>query len=130
MSQFFASGGQRIGVSASASILPVNIQDRFPLGWTGWISLQSKGLSRIFSNTTVQPAYSPPFHFHADLNTLRHNPSLVPWPEKSTTVVNEHQLKPLGGQFAFLGISRLDFFISPGRIPFNILHRFLLNQRF
>ena len=51
MSQFFASGGQSIGVSASASILPVNIQDWLPLGWTGWISLQSKGLSRVFSNT-------------------------------------------------------------------------------
>ena len=54
MSQFFASGGQSIGVSASASVLPVNIQDWFPLGWTSWISLQSKGLSRVFSNTTVQ----------------------------------------------------------------------------
>ena len=54
MSQFFASGGQSRGVSASASVLPVNIQDWFPLGWTDWISLQSKGLSRIFSNTTVQ----------------------------------------------------------------------------
>ena len=54
MSQFFASSGQSTGVSASASVLPVNIQDWFPLGWTGWISLQSKGLSRVFSNTTVQ----------------------------------------------------------------------------
>ena len=54
ISQFFASGGQSIGVSASISVLPVNIQDWFPLGWTGWISLQSKGLSRVFSNTTVQ----------------------------------------------------------------------------
>ena len=53
-SQFFAWGGQSIGVSASASVLPVNIQDWFPLGWTGWISLQSKGLSKVFSNTTVQ----------------------------------------------------------------------------
>ena len=52
MSQFFASGGQSIG--ASASVLPMNIQDRFPLWLTGWISLQSKGLSRVFSNTTVQ----------------------------------------------------------------------------
>ena len=51
-SQFFASGGQSIGVSASASVLPVNIQDWFPLEWTGWISFQSKGLSRVFSNTT------------------------------------------------------------------------------
>ena len=54
MSQFFVSGGQRIGVSASASVLPMNIQDWFPSGWPGWISLQSKGLSRVFSNTTVQ----------------------------------------------------------------------------
>ena len=54
MSQFFISGGQSIGVSASASVLQMNIQDCFPLGWTGWIPLQSKGLSRIFSNTTVQ----------------------------------------------------------------------------
>ena len=46
--------GQSIGVSASASVLPMNIQNWFPLGWTGWISLQSKGLSRVFSNTTVQ----------------------------------------------------------------------------
>ena len=54
MSQLFASGGQSIGVSASASVLPMNVQDWSPLGWTGWISLLSKGLSRIFSNTTVQ----------------------------------------------------------------------------
>ena len=54
MSQFFASGGQSIGVSASAAVLPMNIQDWSPLGWTGWISLQSKGLLRVFSNTTVQ----------------------------------------------------------------------------
>ena len=54
VSQFFASGGQRIEVSALASVLPMNIQDWFPIGWTGWISLQSKGLSRVFSNTTVQ----------------------------------------------------------------------------
>ena len=59
MSQFFASGGQSIGVSASG--LPMNIQDWFSLGWTGWISLQSKGLSRVFSNNTVQnhQFYSP-----------------------------------------------------------------------
>ena len=54
VSQLFASGGQTIGVSASRSVLPMNIQDWFPLGWTGWISLQSKGLSRVFSNTTFQ----------------------------------------------------------------------------
>ena len=54
MSQLFAPGGQSIGPSASASVLPMNTQDLFPLGWTGWISLQSKGLSGVFSNTTVQ----------------------------------------------------------------------------
>ena len=53
-SQLFASGGQSIGVSASASVLPMNTQDWSPLGWTGWISLPSKGFSRVFSNTTVQ----------------------------------------------------------------------------
>ena len=56
MCQFFASGGQSIGVSASASVLAMNIQDWFPLGWTGWISLLSKELSRVFCNTTVQKA--------------------------------------------------------------------------
>ena len=54
MSQLFAWGGQSIGVSASASDLPMNTQDWSPLGWTGWISLQSKELSRVFSNTIVQ----------------------------------------------------------------------------
>ena len=54
MSQLFVSDGQSIGVSASASVLPMNTQDWSPLGWTGWISLQSKGLSRVISNTTVQ----------------------------------------------------------------------------
>ena len=54
MSQFFTSGGTNIGVSASTSMLPMNIQDWSPLGWTGWISLQSKGLSRVFSNTTLK----------------------------------------------------------------------------
>ena len=53
-SQFFVSSGQSIGVSASTSVLPNNIQDWFPLGWNGWLSLLSKGLSRVFSKTTVQ----------------------------------------------------------------------------
>ena len=66
MSWFFASGGQRIGVSASASVLPMNIQDWFPLGWTGWISLQSKGFSGVFtpqfktiSSSVLNFLYSP-----------------------------------------------------------------------
>ena len=54
VSLFFASGGQSIGVSASAMVFPMNMQDWLPFGLTGWISLQSKGLSRVFSNTTVQ----------------------------------------------------------------------------
>ena len=54
MGQLFAWGGQSTGVSASASVLPLNTQDWSPLGWTGWISLRSKGLSRVFSNTIVQ----------------------------------------------------------------------------
>ena len=54
MSQLFTWGGQSTGVSASASVLPMNTQDWSPVGWTGWISLQSKGLSRVFSNTTLQ----------------------------------------------------------------------------
>ena len=72
MSQFFTSGGQRIGVSASTSVLPMNIQDWFPLGLTGWISLQSKELSRVFSSTTVwkhqffnpQPSLGSNSHIH------------------------------------------------------------------
>ena len=64
-SHFFTSGGQSIGVSASTSVLPMNTQDWSPLGWTGWISLQSKGLSRVFSNTTVQKHQS--FSAHLSL---------------------------------------------------------------
>ena len=80
VSQFFASGGQHTRASASASVLPMNIQDQFPLGWTGWISLQSKGLSRVFSNTTVQMhqlfsvqlthSLFPQFFYTSVLNTM------------------------------------------------------------
>ena len=64
MNHFFASGGHSIGVSASASVLPMSIQDWCPLGWTGWISLLSKELSRVFPNTTVQKHQ----FFHAQLS--------------------------------------------------------------
>ena len=67
ISQFFASCGQSIGASALASVLPMNIQDWFPLGFTGLISLQSKGLSRVFSNTTVQNINSSALSFHYSL---------------------------------------------------------------
>ena len=63
VSQFFTSGGQSIGVSALASVLPVNIQDLSPLGWTVWISLQPKELSRVFSNTTFQKHHSSVLSF-------------------------------------------------------------------
>ena len=75
MSQLFASGGQNIGVSASASVLPMNIQDWFPLGWTGWISLQSKGLARVFSNTTVQK-----HKFFGTQISLQSNSHIHTWP--------------------------------------------------
>ena len=64
MSQLFTWRGQSIGVSAAASVLPMNTQDWPPLGCTGWISLQSKGLSRVFSNTTVQKHHSSALTFH------------------------------------------------------------------
>ena len=70
MSQFFTSGGQSIGGLPSASVLPMNIQDWFPLGWTGWTSLQFKGLSRVFSNTTVQK--------HQFFGAQLYSPNLTP----------------------------------------------------
>ena len=75
MSHFFASCGQSTGVSASASVLPMNIQDWSPLGWTGWISLQSKRLSRVFSNTTVQKHQ----FFSTQLSSLS-NTHIYTWP--------------------------------------------------
>ena len=69
LSQFFTSGGQDTVVSASASYLPMNIQDWFPLGWTGWISLQSKGLSRVFSDTTVKSISSLALNFLSEGHT-------------------------------------------------------------
>ena len=75
MSQLFASGGQSIGVSVSASVLPMNTQNWSPLGWTDWISLQSKGLSRVFSNITIQKHQ----FFGAQLS-LYSNPHIHTWP--------------------------------------------------
>ena len=74
MSQFFTSGGQSIGVSVSPSVISMNIEDWFPLGWTGWISLQSKGLSRVFSNITVQSINSSALSFlHSPTLTSIHD---------------------------------------------------------
>ena len=77
MSQLFAWGGQSIGVSALASVLPMNTQDWSPLGWTGWISLQRKGLSRVFSNTTVQKHQ----FFGAQLSS-QSNSHIHTWPQE------------------------------------------------
>ena len=85
ISQFFASGGQSIGVSASPSVLPKNTQDWSPLGWTGWISLQSKGLeskswvqvSRVFSNTTVQK-----HQFFSTQVSSQSNSHIYTWPQE------------------------------------------------
>ena len=77
MSQLFASGGQSTGVSASASVLPMNTQDWSPLGWTGWTSLQCKGLSRVFSNTTVQKHQ----FFGAQLSS-QSNSHILTWPQE------------------------------------------------
>ena len=74
MSQLFAWGGQSIGVSASASVLPMNVQDWFLLGWTCWISLESKGLTRVFSNTTVQK-----HHFFGNQLSLWSNSHIHTW---------------------------------------------------
>ena len=74
MSQLFISGGQSIGVSASTSVIPMNTQDWSPLGWAGWISLQSKGLSRVFSNTTVQK-----HHFFGNQLSLWSNSHIHTW---------------------------------------------------
>ena len=74
MSQFFTTGGQSIGALASASVLPMNIQDSFPLGWTGLISSKSKGLSRVFSNTTVKSINSSMLSFlHGPILTSIHD---------------------------------------------------------
>ena len=79
MSQLFTSGGQSIGVSASTSVLSMNTQDWSALGWTGWISLQSKGLSRVFSNTTVQK------HQFFALSFL-YSPTLTPYMTTGKTI--------------------------------------------
>ena len=101
MSQLFTSGGQSIGVSASTSVLPVNTQDWSPLGWTGWISSQSKGLSGVFSNTTVQK-----HHFFSAQLSLSSNSHIHTWPlEKQVAKILELQLQHQSFQWIF----RVDF---------------------
>ena len=94
ISQFFTSGGQRIGVSASASVLPMNIQDWFPLGLTGLISLQSKGLSWVFSNPTVKKHQSrtrPSFPHSQSLPLGSfHNPLIYQRADRMNTTITEN----------------------------------------
>ena len=108
MNQFFASGGQSIGVSASASVLPMNIHNWFPLGWTGWISLQSKGLSRVFSNTTVQ-------HHSSKASVLQHSAFFI--------VQLSHLYMTTGKTIA---LTRQTFVGKVMSLLFNMLSRFVI----
>ena len=103
MSRFFASGGQSIGVSASTSVLLKNIQDLSPLGLTGWISLQSKGLSRVFSNTTVQK-----HQFFSIQPSLRSNSHIHTWLLEN------------------IALTTWTFVSKEMSLPFNMLSRFVL----
>ena len=102
MSQFFASGGQSIGVSASASVLPMNIQDWFPLGLTDWISLLSKGLSRVFSSTTV-----PKHQFFSTQPSLWSNSHIHTWPRRIMYALTRRTFVGRGMSLLFNMISRL-----------------------
>ena len=99
MSQLFAWGGQRIGVSASASVLPMNTQDWSPLGWTGWISLQSKGLSRVF-NTTVPKASIFQCSAFFTLESFNFLPGSALWPESEKLYLSKSPFykSSLGGR--------------------------------
>ena len=92
MSHLFTSGGQSIGVSASTSVLPMNTQDWSPLGWTGWISIQSKGLSKVFSNTTIKKHQSLALSF-------LYSPSLTSihdhWKTIALTMQNNNYLQAI-----------------------------------
>ena len=105
MSRFFASGGQSIEASASGSVLSMNIQDWFPLGWTGWISLQSKGLSSVFSNTTVQK-----HQFFATQLSLQSNTHIHTWLLEKT-----------------IALTRQTFFGKVMSLLFNMLSRLVMN---
>jgi len=94
MSQLFTWGGQSIGVSASTSVLPKNTQDWSPLEWTGWISLQSKGLSRVFSNTTVQKHQ----FFSAQLSSQSNSYSLLSIKNLHSNSISSKVLVKLTGQ--------------------------------
>ena len=121
MSQLFSSGGQSIGASASVSVLPMNIQGWFPLGWTGWISLQSKGLSRVFSSITVRKHLSVlqcSAFFMIQLSHLNLTTHLQPLKLYSVIVflyfqvLNHFSWHPLEFYFYSFFISLPSFFLS------------------
>ena len=89
VSRLFASDGQNIRASASVSVLPMNIQDWFHLGWTCWISLQSKGLSRVFSNTTVQNSSALSLLYRPALTSIREYCMHVRWLSLSLTILKQ-----------------------------------------
>ena len=105
MRLFFVSGGQSIGVSASTSVLSVNIQDWFPFQWTGWISLQSKGLSRVFSNTTLQK-----HQFFSTRLSLWSNPQI---PTRKTTALTRQSFVSKVMSLLFNMLSRLVIVFLP-----------------
>ena len=104
VSQFVTSGGQSIGVSALASVLPMNIQDWFPLGWTGLISLQSKGLSRVFSKTTVQNhQFFGAQLFYSSTLTSIHDYWKIPWSSYCKQCCSEQWDTCISFDIGFLG---------------------------
>ena len=115
MSQLFAWGGQSIGVSASASVLPMNTQDWSTLGWTGWISLQSKGLSRFFSSTTVQK-----HQFFGTQLSSQSNSHIHTWPLGKTIALTRQTFVGKVMSLLFIMRSRLDIAFLPRRKDFLI----------
>ena len=119
MCQLFAWGGQSIGVSASPSVLPMNTQAWSPLGWTGWISLQSKGLSRVFSNTTVQNHQ----FFGAQLSS-QSNSHIHAWPlEKPYNFL--HILSSMCTHY----IAKEIYYIMTFKKSYNIVHLFFISAK-
>ena len=102
ISQFFPSRGQSYGVSASTLVLPMNTQDCSPLGWTGWISLQSKGLSRVFSNTTVQK-----HQFFGAQPSSQSNSHIHTWPQEKTIALTRRTFVGKVMSLLFNMLSRL-----------------------
>ena len=116
MRQVFESDGQSIGVSASASVLPMNIQDWFPLGWTGLISLQSKGLSRVFSKTTVQK-----HQFYSAQLSSQSNSHIHTWLLEKTIALTRWTLAGKVMSLLFNMLSRWVITFLQGKASFNFM---------